>query len=209
MEADISWYDVLLSCEDNDALSSYSYRLFLKDYKNKEKLPSIIENIEKPLTIDSNAITISDTLFDLVDAATLGMELFLIIALIGTALILGIISFSSYSEDKKTSAILTCLGANKNEIFNIYFYENLFVCEISLGISLVISPLLALGINKIIELITTFSNLISIPYLSFLGIPFLFPLAIVAFTFLVCLLSTYIPLAFSKKISPKEELMEE
>ncbi len=209
MEADISWYDVLLSCEDNDALSSYSYRLFLKDYKNKEQLPSIIENIEKPLTIDSNAITISDTLFDLVDAATLGMELFLVIALIGTTLILGIISFSSYSEDKKTSAILTCLGANKNEIFNIYFYENLFVCGISLGISLVISPLLALGINKIIELITTFSNLISIPYLSFLGIPFLFPLAIEAFTFLVCLLSTYIPLAFSKKISPKEELMEE
>lgn len=209
MEADISWYDVLLACEDNDALSSYSYRLFLKDYKDKEKLPTIIGNIEKPLKIDSNAITISDTLFDLVDAATLGMELFLVIALIGTSLILGIISFSSYSEDKKTSAILTCLGASKNEIFNIYFYENIFVCGIALGISLVIAPLLAFGINKIIEAITTFGNLISIPYLSFLGIPLLFPLAIVAFTFLVCLLSTYIPLAFSKKISPKEELMEE
>lgn len=209
MEADISWYDVLLSCEDNDALSSYSYRLFLKDYKDKEKLPAIIDSIEKPLKIDSNAITISDTLFDLVDAATLGMELFLAIALIGTSLILGIISFSSYSEDKKTSAILTCLGANKNEIFNIYFFENIFVCGIALGISLLISPLLAFGINKIIETITTFGNLISIPYLSFLGIPLLFPLAIISFTFLVCLLSTYIPLAFSKKISPKEELMEE
>ena len=209
MEADISWYDILLSCEDNDALSSYSYRLFLKDYKDKEKLPTIIESIEKPLKIDSNAITISDTLFDLVDAATLGMELFLVIALIGTSLILGIISFSSYSEDKKTSAILTCLGANKNEIFNIYFYENIFVCGIALGISLVISPLIALGVNAIIETITSFGHLISIPYLSFLGIPLLFPLAIIAFTFLVCLLSTYIPLAFSKKISPKEELMEE
>ena len=129
------------------------------------------------------------------------MELFLIIALVGTTLILGIISFSSYTEDKKTSAILTWLGANKKEIFSIYFYENLFICLISLISSFAISPLLALLTNFIIQNITGFMNMISIPLLTFL--------IIIPSTLLICTGSTYLPLFFSKKISPKEELAEE
>ena len=209
LEADIYWYDILSNCGDNEDISSYSYRLFLKDYHNRERVKALVEEIKKPLQVNSNSITVSDTLFNLMDAATLGMELFLVIALIGTALILGIISFSSYSEDKKTSAILTCLGANKRDIFSIYLKENLFICSISLITSFIISPLLALLANKVIEKITAFKNLISIPLLFYQKIPLLFPVSIILFTFLICLLSTFIPLMFSKKISPKEELMDE
>ena len=206
---DINWYEYLYQCQDNDALSSYSYRLFLKNYKNRNNLSSFIKEIKEPYKIDSSAITIANTLFDLVDAASMGMELFLVIALVGTALILGIISFSSYSEDKKTSAILTCLGANKSSIFSIYFRENLFIGFIALGTSFVLSPLLMLLINRIVLGLTSFNNIISIPFLSFLNVPFLFPLMIITSTFLLCVISTYIPLFFSKKISPKEELMDE
>ena len=155
----------------------------------------------EPLKIDSPAITISDALFDLIHAATLGMSLFLIIALVGTTLILGIISFSSYTEDKKTSAILTCLGASKKEIFSIYFYENLFICLISMISSFIFSPLLALLANQIIFHITLFESMLSIPLLAFL--------IIIPSTLLICALSTYLPLSFSKRISPKEELSEE
>ena len=208
-DSDVTWYDYLFQCPDNDTLSSYSYRLFLKDYRNKENLSNFIKEINEPYKIDSNAITIADTLFNLIDAATMGMELFLAIALVGTGLILGIISFSSYSEDKKTSAILTCLGANKSSIFSIYFRENLLIGFISLGASFLLSPLLMLLVNKIVESLTSFKNIISIPFLSFLNVPALFPIIIVVSTFLLCLISTYIPLFFSKKISPKEELMDE
>ena len=129
------------------------------------------------------------------------MELFLIIALVGTTLILGIISFSSYTEDKKTSAILTCLGADKKEIFSIYFYENLFICLISMISSFILSPLLAVLANQIIQVVTSFQNLIIVPLLAFL--------IVVPATLIICAASTYLPLFFSKKISPKEELVEE
>ena len=198
---DITWYDMLLECDGSDSLSSYSYQLFLKDYHDNSSLDDLIKEIPEPLKIDSPSITVSNALFDLISAATLGMELFLIIALVGTTLILGIISFSSYTEDKKTSAILTCLGANKKEIFSIYFYENLFICLISLISSFALSPLLALLANFIIQNITGFMNMISVPLLAFL--------IMIPSTLLICAGSTYLPLFFSKKISPKEELAEE
>ncbi len=198
---DITWYDIIANSENDDPISNYSYLLFLKDYRNNPNLKEYMSQVIEPLKIDSPAITISDALFELIHAATLGMSLFLIIALVGTTLILGIISFSSYTEDKKTSAILTCLGASKKEIFSIYFYENLFICLISMISSFVFSPLLALLANQIIFNITLFKTMISIPLLAFL--------IIVPSTLLICALSTYLPLFFSKRISPKEELSEE
>lgn len=198
---DITWYDMIINCDNNEDLSSYSYLLFLKDYKNTPYLKDYIELVQSPLKIESPSLTISDALFSLINAATLGMELFLVIALVGTTLILGIISFSSYTEDKKTSAILTCLGASKKEIFSIYFYENLFICLISLISSLIFAPLLALFANFIIKSITGFINMISIPLLAVL--------IIIPSTIIICSLATYLPLFFSKKISPKEELSEE
>ena len=201
MDKNISWYDMIMECDNTDSLSSYSYLLFLKEYKLNSELEAYIKEIQDPLKIDSPAITISSALFDLITAATLGMELFLIIALVGTTLILGIISFSSYTEDKKTSAILTCLGANKKEIFSIYFFENFFICLLAMISSFALSPLLALLANKIIESITSFQQMINIPLLAFL--------IIIPATLLICSASTYLPLFFSKKISPKEELSEE
>ena len=143
------------------------------------------------------------------NAASMGMELFLMIAIMGTALILGIISFSSYTDDKKISAILTCLGAERNSIFSIYLKENILVGFLSMSISMAITPVLNFIINNIIQKNTTFKNLISVPWMSFLGVPLLFPLALISATFLICYFSTYIPLMFSKKISPKEELCDE
>ena len=208
-QRDISWYQRMFECDNQEQLSSYSYKLFLKDYSNRNKLDEYTSKIDKPFKIDCSSLTITNTLFELIDAATIGMELFLVIALLGTALILGIISFSSYSEDKKISAILTCLGANKRNIFQIYFFENLIISGIAILISFIVTPLFTLLGNYIVNNITSFSNMIVVPYLSFLGISLLLPLIIVASIFIICLLSTYVPLSFSKKISPKEELSEE
>lgn len=205
----LSWYERLLTCGNEESLSSYSYQLFLKRNDKRIEVERTINNIPSPYKIESVTYETYKALNDLIGAATLGMSLFLMIALLGTGLILGIISFSSFTEDKKISAILTCLGSDKNSIFKIYLMENLFIGGIASISSIIIAPLFSLLANLIIKNITTFESIIKIPYLSFLGVPLLFPLIIFISTFLVCLLATYIPLFFSKKISPKEELNEE
>ena len=208
-EYDVSWYDQLLDCPSTDSLSSYSYRLFLKNKDDISKIETIVSNIPNPYKVESSSVLISQSLFDLVNAACVGMDMFLAIALIGTALILGIVSFSSYSEDKKCSAILSCLGAKKSEIFSIYLYENIVIGVIALLLSFIISPFLSYGINALILYLSSFSNMITIPFYEFLGKKLLFPLIILISTLFVCIVSTYIPLFFSKKISLKEELADE
>ena len=189
--------------------SLYTIRVFLKNHKDITQISEIINGVPNPFKVECNALMISNTLMDLISAATLGMELFLTIAILGTALILGIISFSSYSEDKKTSAILTCLGANRDDIFSLYLNENLSLGLIALLLSIVLSPLLAKFANELIYKFTTFEEMIVIPFQSFMGYRYMFPIILILSTILICLLSTYIPLFFSKKISPKEELAEE
>lgn len=209
LDYEVSWYDYLLEADVNSPLSSYSHRLFLKDISYSKKLERVSSKIPESIVFESTPITICETFLNLMDAATIGMGLFLIITIVGTVLIMGIISFSSYSEDKKTSAILTCLGAKRGDIFSIYFYENLLLGGIALIASLIIAPILSLIGNQIIGKITGFKNMISIPFLKLSNFPLLFPIILIVSTFLVCLFSTYVPLFFSKKISPREELSEE
>ena len=206
---DISWYDYLRFSDSNNPINSYSNRLFLKDISDSENLETYIKDISEPYKLDSISVTISKTLLDLMEAATIGMELFLFIAILGTVLIMGIISLSSYSEDKKSSAILTCLGAGRQEIFSIYFYENIMIGGIALMISLFISPLLAWLANRIIFRYAGFEKMIDVFFKGSGLTGFMFYGIVIVVTFLVCLLSTYVPLFLSKRISPREELAEE
>ena len=91
---EISWKERVITASDNEAISSYTCRLFLKDINKLSQLKTIKEGLDD-YAITSNALTIGETLFSLVDAASVGMEVFLAIALIGVTMIIGIISFAS------------------------------------------------------------------------------------------------------------------
>lgn len=206
---DISWLDRIDESSGSDYISSYSYRLFLKDYKDSNKVASDIKNTPSPFALNSSSEVRSEALSNLISAATTGMELFLVIALVGTALIMGIISFSFYSEERKNIAILSCLGANMDSINDIYCQENILIGGLSFLISIILAPLLQLVVNLIVNKLTGFIDIVQIPFRYFIGIPFALPILIFVGTMVVCLLSTLLPILFSKKISLKEELKDE
>lgn len=203
-----SWFDLVNHCPNNDQASSYSYRLFLKDIADKEYMKFYTSAVRAPLSIYSGALTISEALFSLIDAATIGMELFLILALVGTSLILGIISFSNFTLDKRKIAILRSLGSNQSDILDIYGTQSLVLGFTSVVSALILSPLLSYLANWILLKYTNFNNLIQIPFFSFLGIPLFLPILILLFTIILCFISTLIPIVFSKKICLKEELTD-
>ena len=201
-----SWKDCVIDSMNNETLSSYSCRLFLKDYRNLSSLRSIDTAIQEDFSVTSNGLTVEKTLFTLVDAASIGMEIFLAIALVGIVMILGIVSFASYSEDIKDSAILLCYGAKRDDIALIYVFENVILGLISVVVSFVFAVIIYKPINKLIERFTSLMDIIDIPFERFHGHAFLFPLLIIVSTMLVCFLATYLPIGLSKKISLKEEL---
>ena len=203
---EISWKERIITASDNEYIANYSHKLFLKKSGDGYQLKWLKGHLKEGFSINSNAITIEETLFQLVDAASIGMEVFLAIALIGTVLIIGIISYASYSEDVKDSAILLCLGAKRDEITTLYIFENFLLGLIGISISFLISALVQNPLNKLIEHFTSLIDIIDIPFMSFRGHVFLFPLLVIVGALFVCLLATYLPIALSKRISLKEEL---
>lgn len=203
---EISWKERVMTASNNEFISNYSHKVFLKNSDHVDRLKKLKNNLKEGFSLNSNAITIEETLFQLVDAASVGMEVFLAIALIGTVLIIGIISYASYSEDVKDSAILLCLGARRDEITALYIFENFLLGIIGVSISFLISALIQNPLNKLIERFTSLIDIVDIPFKSFRDHSFLFPLLIIVGALFVCSLATYLPIAFSKRISLKEEL---
>lgn len=201
-----SWKDRIMLASDNEYISNYSHRVFLKNSGDVYQLKEMKKRLKEGYSLNSNALTVEETLFSLVDAASVGMEIFLVIALVGTAMIIGIVSFASYAEDIKDSAILLCIGATREDISSLYVFENCLIGLIGLALSFIIALVSQNPLNHLIERFTSLINIIDIPFNYFHGRAFLFPLLIVMSTLLICVLATYLPISFSKKISLKEEL---
>ena len=207
-ERDISWFERVKDVSSNDQLSSYSYDVFLKNIQNNELLKS--NNLEiGDIKYSNSSLVVGDTLKNLIEASCVGMELFLIIAIVGSCLILGILSLSSYSEDRKNCSILSCLGATKGQIEDIYLSENLILGLLAIGFSFLITFLVVSPINKLIKSIFGMEEMIDVPYKTFLKIPYGLPIIVVAGIIILVALATLLPIKLSKKISLKEELADE
>ena len=202
----ITWKERVMLATDNEAITSYSHRVFLKNSGDMYQLKAMKDSLDEQYTLNSNSLTIEETLFSLIDAACVGMEVFLAIALIGTAMIIGIISYASYSEDIKESAILLSLGAKREDITSLYIFENFLLGIIAITLSFVIASTCQRPLNTAIERFSSLIDIVDIPFASFQGHAFLFPIIIFTAALFICLMATYLPISFSKKISLKEEL---
>lgn len=205
-QGQISWKERIMFAQDNEFITSYSHKVFLKNSGDVYKLKEMKEKLDDKYSLNSNALTIEETLFQLVDAASVGMEVFLVISLVGTMMIIGIISFASYNEDIKESAVLLSLGAKRDDVAALYLFENFLLGIISLVLSFIITTFIEKPLNSLIEHFTTLIDIVNIPFKSFMGKPFLFPLIIIVSALFICLIATYLPIMFSKKISLKEVL---
>ena len=205
-QGQISWKERIMFAQDNEFITSYSHKKKKKNSGDVYKLKEMKEKLDDEYSLNSNALTIEETLFQLVDAASVGMEVFLVISLVGTMMIIGIISFASYNEDIKESAVLLSLGAKRDDVAALYLFENFLLGIISLVLSFIITTFIEKPLNSLIEHFTTLIDIVDIPFKSFMGKPFLFPLIIIVSALFICLIATYLPIMFSKKISLKEVL---
>lgn len=206
----ISWKERIDTCSDNDELCSYSIRAFINDYNSPITLSDHIKTINKDdIVATSLPLTVENSLKGLVKASTTGVELFLGIALVGIILILGIISYFSFSQDRKRSAVISALGASRSDITLIYLYENLLIGLFSFFISIILSFPLSILVNKIVYKVTNLSNLVRMPYYLLTGFKYDYLLIILLSIIMIILLSTLLPILFSKKISIAKELKDE
>lgn len=208
----VSVYDFVSDSKSDSAECSYSSFSLLKNLNDYETYYSIIKETtvnEKPLQIESKVYTISDSYNTFISSFKDALIFFLIIGFIGVLFILGMISLSNFLENKKQSAILTCLGARTSSISLTFLFYNLIISLSAFALSFGLSFLCISSLNLLIQNNFGLSNLIT----NCLDIKFSFPFGFLAVSLAVVILSTVlftlIPIFAYKNFSISEELRDE
>ncbi len=212
LKRQVSVYDFVNEANDNSPESSYSSFLFLTRVNEYEKLFSIIEKNSKnneKLQIDSVVYEISNSYKTFNSSFKDALAFFLGIGFVGVLFILGMVSLSNFLENKKTSAVLTCLGVREKSISKIHIFLNLTVSISSFLCAFVLSIPIQNLLNSFVSKKFGLVKLISIPFKSFLGIDFGFLIIGILITIFSTLLFTLLPIMVYKRFSISEELRDE
>ena len=207
-----TFYDYIIDSNDDDPVSSYSYEVFLSSIDETNSFFLLIKKLnenESKFSIESQAYDIQQSYKTFIESFSTALFVFVIIAFLGVNFILGMISLSTFIENKKNSAILTCLGARAYSIQSIYLSENYIIVAISLFLSIFVSLGFQWLLNIIINKSFALENLISINFASFFGIPFGLPLVMLVIALLFSSIFTLVPMFLYRHISLTDELRDE
>lgn len=208
----VTCLDYIVDASDDDPISSYSFEVFISKIEDSSKFFSRIKELnesEATFQIESDAYDIQQSYKTFIESFSTALFIFTIIAFIGVNFILGMIGLSSFIENKKNSAILTCLGAKNSSIQSIYLSENYLIVIVSLILSIPLAMLSEFILNSLIEKSFSLSNLISIPFIRFMGVPFLLPIGLALVALLFSSLFTLTPMLIYRHISLSDELRDE
>lgn len=203
-------YDYLSNTSPDDPVSSYSSFIFVTDINEINQFFNIVNSLEnEKLQIASKALEVKETYSTFISSFSSTLVIFVIIAFAGINFILGMISLSTFLEQRKNTAILTCLGARNSSIYNLHLLENFLVIFLSYFCSIFLSTFLETKLNGIIYEKFTLQNLISIPLKSFYGIPFGLVFLLGSIAIICSTIFTLTPMMIYRHNSITDELRDE
>ena len=141
----ITYLQYIEDVNEDDVISNYCSEIFLTSINNSNKFFEKIRYLKdnnSTFQIESNAYDIQQSYKTFIESFSTALFVFVIIAFIGVNFILGMISLSTFIENKKNSAILTCLGARHRSIQSIYLTENYILITISIVLSIFLALLI-------------------------------------------------------------------
>lgn len=205
-----TYFDYIQDCAEDDVASSYSSCIFLTDLSEKDKFFEKIKDLDNnSLEVTSNAANIKETYVTFISSFSKTLLIFSGIAFIGINFILGMISLSSFLQNRKNVAIMTCLGSRNSSVYSLHLYENYIVIGFAYLTSILLAIYLQKLLNPFISSKFSLTNLIAIPFKSFLGIRFGLVI-LLAFLILICsTIFTIVPMFFYRHGFITEELRDE
>ena len=205
-----TFFDYLLDCEPDDDASSYSSMIFLTDLSESDRFFSKIRNLDnKTLEVTSNVADIKETYITFISSFSKTLLVFSGIAFIGINFILGMISLSSFLQDRKNTAVMTCLGSRNSSIYNLHLIENYIVIAISFILSLFISFYAQKFLNPYLSNKFALSNLITIPFESFYNVQYGLIIFLAAIVVISSTVFTMVPMLIYRHGFITEELRDE
>ena len=186
--------------------------IFLEDLSEVDEFYQTVMQLKESndiLQISSNAFEIKSTYGTFIDSFSSTLLVFVGIAFLGINFILGMISLSTFIENKKTTAILTCLGSRNKTIYDLYLSENYLIILISFVVSIFLSIGFQFLLNKIIYQKFALRSLIQIPFLSYFGFRFGLVLFLGLIAVIFSTVFTMTPMLIYRHFSLSDELRDE
>ena len=210
MNQRITYLDYLQTCLNDDSVSSYSSYIFVTDINEIDSFFKKVNELkDEKLQVTSKALETKETYATFINSFSSTLIIFVIIAFAGINFILGMISLSTFLEDKKNTAILTCLGARNSSIYNIHLSENFLIIILSFVSSIFLSHFLESKLNSIIYTKFSLKNLIEIPFKSYVGIPCGLILLLASIAIICSTIFTLVPMIIYRHNSLTDELRDE
>ncbi len=209
--SDSTYYDNMstlgvISLDEPSAISIYPI-----DFESKESIADIISDYNRRMEAageKEKAITYTDvvgmlmsSVTDIINAISYILIAFVAISLIVSSIMIGIITYISVLERTKEIGILRSIGASKRDISRVFNAETVIIGLVSGAIGILVTVLLNIPINLIIEEITDISGLSALPPIA--------GLILVAISVILTLIAGLMPSGYAAKKDPVVALRTE
>ena len=151
-----------------------SISIYAKDFESKEFITDFITKYneeKKAADKQEDIINYTDyvglmisSVSDIIDAISYILIAFVAISLIVSSIMIGIITYISVLERTKEIGILRAIGASKKDISRVFNAETLIVGFSAGAIGIIVTLILIIPINIIIELLTDIPNMAALPW---------------------------------------------
>ncbi|MGD9760933.1 MAG: ATP-binding cassette domain-containing protein [Candidatus Izemoplasmatales bacterium] len=174
--------------------------LYPSSFENKDLVKTYLDkfNIDKTeaekIEYVDQAATITSMVGGVIDTISIVLIAFAAISLIVSSIMIAIITYISVIERTKEIGVLRALGARKKDISRVFNSENLIIGFAAGFVGVLVSILLTIPINKIIN------NLADIPNVAKLSFLHIFSLILISV--LLAYIAGYIPARMASKKDP-------
>ena len=194
-----------------DLAKPSSISIYANDFDSKEKLTKFINDYNQRMADDDrkeDAIQYTDyiglmisSVSKIIDSISYILIAFVAISLVVSSIMIGIITYISVLERTKEIGILRAMGASKHDVSNVFNAETLIVGFTAGAIGIIVTLLLNIPINIVIEYLTDIKNMSQLPWQG--GV------ILVIISMLLTLIAGLFPASVAAKKDPVEALRTE
>ncbi len=184
-----------------------SVNIYCASFQDKDKVAELItlynngaEDEDKITYTDYVALMMS-SISTIINVISYVLIAFVSISLVVSSIMIGIITYISVLERTKEIGILRAIGASKKDVSRVFNAETMIVGLVSGSLGIIVTLLLLIPINIIIELLSDISNVAALPPVG--------AVALVVISVILTLVAGLIPSRVAAKKDPVEALRSE
>ena len=150
----------------------FTINIYPNDFEAKEYIDNLIESYNDDIAASGEGTeiqytdivgTLMSSVTDIVDAITYILIAFVAISLVVSSIMIGIITYISVLERTKEIGILRSIGASKRDVSRIFTAETFIIGLVSGVLGILVTVLLDIPVNMIIEQVADVANLAAVP----------------------------------------------